>query len=96
MNTKLQVTNLAASVSETDLINLFSAYGNVAGARVQADPDAPSKRGFGFVTMMTSEGAAAARRGLNGKAMGDLILVVSEPGPTHQFKAPRRLASHLF
>src|SRR5208282_4458916 len=78
MNTKVYIDNLAAATTENDLRSLFSAYGNVAEINVPKDRTNGRPRGFGFVTMATSEGARAAIRALHGKEIGAHNLIVSE------------------
>ena len=70
MNTKVYIDNLAAVTTERDLMELFSPYGNVAQVNVPVNHLNGHPRGFGFVTMTTSEGARAAIRALHGKEMG--------------------------
>jgi RNA recognition motif-containing protein len=100
MNTKLYVDNLAATLTESELIDLFSTYGNVMSVRVAIDQTSHRPRGFGFVTMVTSEGAQAAVRGLNGKAISGGVLAVSEAWPdeerTSRQRRPRRGPGFLF
>ena len=103
MNTKLYLENLAASTTESDLIKLFSAYGNVAGVNVPVDRASGKPRGFGFVTMATPEGARAAIQALNGKQIGALTVTVSEARPrvpevgsSGARRSPRRGSSGLF
>lgn len=81
MNTKVYVDNLAAVTTERDLMELFSPYGNVAEVNVPMDRSNGRPRGFGFVTMATSEGARAAIRALHGKEIGTHYLIVSEAWP---------------
>jgi cold-inducible RNA-binding protein len=103
MNTKVYVDNLAAATTETELHELFSAYGNVANVNIAVDHGTHKPRGFGFVTMITSEGAQAAIRALNGRAMGACTLAVSEAGPCQEragsrngCRSPHRVASRLY
>ena len=102
MNTKLYVENLAPATTESNLLDLFSAYGNVVGVSLLKDSDDKRPSGFGCVTMVTPEGARAALQALNGKAVGDCKLTVSETWP-HKVQAglssggrPRRRSSYLF
>jgi RNA recognition motif-containing protein len=81
MHNKVYVDNLAAVTTERDLIDLFSPYGNVAEVNIAVDRANHKSRGFGFVTMATSEGARLAIRALNGKAVGTRTLTVSEAWP---------------
>jgi RNA recognition motif-containing protein len=81
MNTKVYVDNLAPVTTEGDLKELFSAYGNVVDVNIAVDHASHKPRGFGFVTMVTPEGARAAIQSLNGKAIGTRTLTVSEAWP---------------
>ena len=81
MNTKVYVDNLTATTTENDLLEVFSRYGNVANVNIPVDRANGRPRGFGFVTMATPEGARAAIRALNGKAIGTCTLTVSEAWP---------------
>ncbi len=86
MNTKVYVDNLAEVTTEADLLKLFSPYGNVAAVNIPIDHANQRSRGFGFVTMVTSEGARAAIQALNGKAIGICTLTASEAWP-HEERA---------
>jgi RNA recognition motif-containing protein len=88
MNTKLYVDNLTPATTEHDLRDLFSAYGKVAATRLPPNSTNGRPRGFGFVTMVTVEGAQAAIRGLNGKAVGAGALTVSEAWPQEESGDP--------
>jgi cold-inducible RNA-binding protein len=78
MNTKIYVDNLAIATTENDLKKLFSHYGNVTEVNILLDRASRRTRGFGFITMATSEGARLAIQALNGKAIGTCTLTVSE------------------
>ena len=78
MNTKVYVDNLAAVTTESDLLGLFSVYGNVADVNIAVDRASRKPLGFGFVTMVTPEGARAAIQALDGKTIGINTLTVSE------------------
>jgi cold-inducible RNA-binding protein len=101
MTTKIYVDNLATGTTETELIALFSAYGNVAEVSIAVDHTNHKPRGFGFVTMATPEGAQAAIKALNGKAIGTNSLTVSEAWPAEEGspngrRSPRRRTSQLY
>ena len=66
MNNKLYVGNLAFSVTEEQLTELFSQYGTVQSVKVIKDESGRSK-GFGFIEMGSDDEAANALRNLNGK-----------------------------
>jgi RNA recognition motif-containing protein len=81
MNTKVYVENLPAATTRGDLMNLFAPYGNVVDVSIAADHNNLQALGFGFVTMVTSEGARAAIQGLHGKQMATRTLIVTELRP---------------
>jgi len=103
MNTKVYVDNLTVATTENDLMDLFSSHGNVAEVKVPVGLATGRPRGFGFVTMVTPEGARAAIQALNGKAIGTGTLIVSEasPGERHASspngrRSPRLSSSQLY
>ncbi|MEJ2009154.1 MAG: RNA-binding protein [Acidobacteriota bacterium] len=103
MNTKIYVDNLPAAATERELEDLFSAYGNVVTVTIVVDRTSQKPRGFGFVTMVTPEGARAAIQALNGKAINGNTLAASEAWPdedrgisSNGRRQVRRHASKLF
>ena len=103
MNTKAYVDNLSAATTENELRDLFSTYGNVVAVNIAVDRASREPHGFGFVTMVTPEGARAAIKALNGKKMGTSILAVSEGWVNEDYvraqnkkRTPRRRSSHLY
>jgi RNA recognition motif-containing protein len=96
MNAKLYFDNLPSAVTERELVDLFSAYGNIVNVHIATDR-------AGFVTMITPEGARAAIQGLNGKVLGSGVLALSDVWPkvepvnlTNNASGPRRRASQLY
>src|ERR1051325_7257174 len=83
MNTRLYVGNLAATTTHNDLMDLFSAHGNVVEVNLPA-ARANRPRGFGFVTMVTPEGARSAIQALHGKEIGTHALTVSKLCPPQE------------
>jgi cold-inducible RNA-binding protein len=77
MSTNLYVGNLTFGTTTADLENLFSPHGEVSRAQVITDRDTGRSRGFGFVEMATSEGAAAATEALNGHSVDGRQLTVN-------------------
>ena len=72
---KLYVGNLAYSVTEEQLRELFSSHGEVKEVRVIPNRD------FGFVEMSNSSEAEAAKTALNGSDFEGLPLKVDEARP---------------
>jgi RNA recognition motif-containing protein len=81
MGKKLYVGNLPYSVTDSDLQQLFEAYGAVQSAQVIMDRDTGRSKGFGFVEMGSDAEAQAAIAGLNGKDSGGRSLTVNEARP---------------
>jgi len=77
-NSKLFVGNLAHTISESELQEMFSAHGPVTDVKIPIDRESGRPRGFGFVTMATPEAAQAAMQALNGRATGDRPMTVTE------------------
>jgi RNA recognition motif-containing protein len=77
----LYVSNLGFQVSDEDLRNLFTAYGNVTSAKVITDRETGRSRGFGFVEMPVDEEGKNAIKGLEGKEVGGRAISVSVARP---------------
>jgi RNA recognition motif-containing protein len=80
-NSKLYAGNPAYTTSEADLQDMFSAHGTVIEVKMPFDRESGRPRGFAFVTMATPEAAQAAILALNGTAIGERNLTVTEAGP---------------
>ena len=81
MGTKLYAGNLAYSVNDNGLKDLFSQYGNVRSAQVVKDRDTGRSKGFGFVEMEDSNDAKAAIENLNEHEHEGRPLTVNEARP---------------
>jgi RNA recognition motif-containing protein len=77
----LFVGNLSFQTTQSDLIALFKAFGQVARVQVATDRETGRARGFAFVEMPNDEEAAKAIAGLNGKEYGGRSLKVNEARP---------------
>lgn len=62
----LYVGGLPSAASSEQLRSMFAAYGALSAARVVMRPRERACRGFGYVTFLRREDAAAARRALDG------------------------------
>jgi RNA recognition motif-containing protein len=78
---KLYVGNLSYSTGESDLRELFAAYGAVESVAVITDRDSGRSKGFGFVEFGNDAEGQAAITGLNGKEVGGRALTVSQARP---------------
>jgi RNA recognition motif-containing protein len=81
MPSKLYVGNLAYSVSNDDLHELFSQAGQVQSATVITDKFSGQSKGFGFVEMASSEEAAEAIRQFNDAELKGRNIKVNEAKP---------------
>ena len=78
MAKRLYVGNLAYSVTEADLREVFAEAGNVADVKVVLDRESGRPRGFAFVEMSTDDEAAKAMQTLNGREIQGRAISVSE------------------
>lgn len=62
----LHVSGISLKTDDRDLEELFSKYGRVIKSQLMRDPHTREIRGFGFVTMETSDQAEQAMSSLNG------------------------------
>ena len=61
----LYISNLSSHITEPDLRDTFSKYGELKEIRIICDPYTKESRGFGFVTFETATGADDALRELD-------------------------------
>ncbi len=81
MGKKLYVGNLAYSVTDQSLEELFSQYGAVRSAQVIQDRETGRSKGFGFVEMEDENGAREAINNLHDKQHEGRPLTVNEARP---------------
>jgi RNA recognition motif-containing protein len=78
---KLYVGNLSFDTTESQLREMFAAFGAVQTAQVITDRDTGRSKGFGFVEMGSDQEAKAAIDGLSGKMVDGRSLTVNEAKP---------------
>jgi RNA recognition motif-containing protein len=78
---KLYVGNLAFSVTEDELTELFKAYGEIASTKIITDRFSGKSKGFGFVEMGSRAEGQQAIDALNGKMLQNRQIVVNEARP---------------
>ncbi len=80
---KLLVRNLARTMTEAELRDLFETYGAVQSCNLVMDEKTSGSKGFGFVVMPKAGNAKAAMKNLNGtEVAGSKIRVKkAEPRP---------------
>ena len=81
MGKKIYVGNLAYSVTDTDLMQMFGAHGTVESVQIIVDRDTGRSKGFAFVEMQSDQEAQAAITALNGQDMSGRPLTVNEARP---------------
>jgi RNA recognition motif-containing protein len=84
----IYVGNLARTVTEEVLKNLFAQFGEVTSVKMIKDKFTGALRGFAFVEMPSSDEAQQAIAQLNGHALDGQQLRVNEARPMEQ--RPRR------
>ncbi len=86
MGRKLFVGNLAFSMGEAELRQLFEEKGSVESVTLMRDLDTGRSRGFAFVEMSADESAQKAITELNGFAVEGRNLTVNEARPKQERK----------
>jgi RNA recognition motif-containing protein len=86
---KIYVGNLPFSVSEKDLQEAFSKFGEVSEVSLIADKFSGRSKGFGFVTFANDDDAKKAIEEMDGKDFQGRNLKLSEAKPMDPDR-PRR------
>jgi cold-inducible RNA-binding protein len=81
MGKKLYVGNLAYSITDGSLEQMFAGHGSVQSAQVIMDRDTGRSKGFGFVEMSSDHEAQSAISALNGTNVDGRNLTVNEAKP---------------
>jgi RNA recognition motif-containing protein len=74
----MYIGNLAHDVTEDDLRNAFSEFGEVSSVKIIIDKFSGRSRGFGFVEMPNNSEADQAIKALNGKALNGRSIKVNQ------------------
>lgn len=80
----IYVGNLPHEVTQDDLSNVFSEYGNVKRVQLPTDRETGRPRGFGFVEMETEEAETAAIEALDGAEWMGRALKVNKAKPREE------------
>ncbi|KAK8917611.1 putative RNA-binding protein [Metarhizium anisopliae] len=94
----LFVTGIHPRLTEAEVSEMFEKYGDVEKCQIMRDPHSKESRGFGFVKMVTSEQAEAAKEGLQGEQIEGRTLSIEKarrarprtPTPGKYFGPPKR------
>src|SRR5579862_8457351 len=84
MSNKLFVGNLSFNTTENDLQDAFAAHGTVTEANLMMDRSTGRPRGFGFVTMSSTEEAQKAVEAMNGITLDGRALTVNVARPREE------------
>jgi len=77
----IYVGNLAYTVTEGDLQEVFSEFGEVSSVRLVSDKLSGKSKGFGFVEMPNSSEADAAMNALNESSFKGRDIKVTQAKP---------------
>ncbi|WP_297516846.1 RNA-binding protein [Flavobacterium sp.] len=80
----IYVSNLSYHTSESDLRELFSAYGEVTSTKIITDRETGRPRGFAFVEMAQKEEGQRAIQGLNNTTVDNFDINVAEARPREE------------
>lgn len=83
------VRNLDPTTTETQLKDLFAAYGSVETVTIVEDRDTSGPRGLAFVEMTNTAEAKAAIESLNGFILNDRALRLNEARPKAEHDSAR-------
>jgi cold-inducible RNA-binding protein len=86
----LFVGNMSFQTTESELSELFKAFGQVSRVHIAMDRETGRARGFAFVEMPNDDEAAKAIAGLDGKDVGGRNLKVNEARPKTERSGPPR------
>jgi len=77
----MYIGNLAYDVTENDLRNAFSEFGEVSSVKIITDKFSGRPKGFGFVEMPDNSEADQAIKALNGKVFNGRSIKVNQARP---------------
>lgn len=92
----IYVGNLAGSVSEKQLKDLFEQHGKVASVKIITDKFTGNSRGFGFVEMPSADEAQQAIDACNGYEFDGKSIKVNESKPRPEGYRPRTGGGNRF
>ena len=92
------MTGIHPKLNEVDLSGLFEQYGAVEKCNIMRDPHTRESRGFGFVNMVSTTEADAAKEALQGQVHEGRTLSIEKarrsrprtPTPGRYFGPPKR------
>ena len=85
----IYISNVDHSVTEDDLKNAFSEFGDVSSVNIIKDRYSGQSKGFGFVEMLDNSEADKAIKALNGGQLKGRGRKVSQAKPRRQRSSRR-------
>jgi len=82
MGKRLYVGNVSFDVSDEELEQAFSQYGEISSAKVVRDQYTGRSKGFGFVEFAQEADAQKAMEDMNGKELSGRVIKVDEARDT--------------
>ena len=86
----MYIGNLAYDLTENDLRNAFSEFGEVSSVKIITDKFSGRPKGFGFVEMPDNSEADQAIKALNGKILNGRSIKVNQAEPRGKRPRSRR------
>ena len=86
----MYIGNLAYDVTENDLRNAFSEFGEVSSVKIITDKFSGRPKGFAFVEMPDNSEADQAIKALNGKVLNGRSIKVNQAEPRGKRQRRRR------
>lgn len=80
----IYIGNLPYGVTEDELRNMFSQYGEVTSANIITDKYSGESKGFGFVEMPKQSEAEEAIKALNGSSVKGRNIKVNQARPRNE------------
>ncbi len=80
----IYVGNLSYQLTENELAELFSEFGEVESAKIVMDRETGRSKGFGFIEMTNEEQGDAAINELDGKEVNGRNLKVNKARPREE------------
>jgi RNA recognition motif-containing protein len=77
----IYVGNLPYKITESDIQDLFSPFGEVTSVKIIKDNYSGQSKGFGFVEMANNNEGQAAMKELNGTSVQGREIIVNEARP---------------
>ncbi|MCB0508537.1 MAG: RNA-binding protein [Chitinophagales bacterium] len=82
------VANIERKVTDEQLQELFSQYGEISSLKLIKDRDTGLSKGYAFIEMPNDDEASQAIAELNQKELNGRALAVNEARPKEEYKKP--------